>query len=54
LRANPAFRFAANLSWMLQEMPMLDRFGAARALGFKAVECQLPNDHGAEELARAC
>ena len=33
---------------------MLDRFDAARALGFKAVECQLPYDHGAEKLARAC
>lgn len=47
-------RFAANLSWMLQEIPMLDRFGAARALGFEAVECQLPYDHPADELARAC
>ena len=47
-------RFAANLSWMLQEIPMLDRFATARGLGFEAVECQLPYDHPAEELARAC
>ena len=47
-------RFAANLSWMLQEIPMLDRFAAARGLGFETVECQLPYDHPAEELARAC
>ena len=47
-------RFAANLSWMLQEIPMLDRFAAARRLGFEAVECQLSYDHPAEELARAC
>ncbi len=33
---------------------MLDRFAAARGLGFEAVECQLPYDHPAEELARAC
>jgi hydroxypyruvate isomerase len=47
-------RFAANLSWMLQEIPILDRFATARGLGFEAVECQLPYDHPAEELARAC
>ena len=47
-------RFAANLSWMLQEMPMLDRFHAARELGFDAVECQFPYDHSPEELAEAC
>ena len=33
---------------------MLDRFAAARGLGFEAIECQLPYDHPAEELARAC
>ena len=33
---------------------MLDRFATARGLGFEAVECQLPYDHPAEELARAC
>ena len=33
---------------------MLDRFAATRGLGFQAVECQLPYDHPAEELARAC
>ena len=67
MRANPALRFAAdpgkvvsiprfaaNLSWMLQEIPILDRFAATRGLGFEAVECQLPYDHPAEELARAC
>jgi hydroxypyruvate isomerase len=47
-------RFAANLSYMLQEVPMLDRFAAARELGFEAVECQLPYDHPADELAQAC
>ena len=30
-------RFAANISWMLQEVSMLDRFHAARELGFGAV-----------------
>ncbi len=47
-------RFAANLSWMLQERPMLERFRAARELGFNAVECQFPYDHSPEELAEAC
>ncbi|MBT3237754.1 MAG: TIM barrel protein [Rhodospirillaceae bacterium] len=47
-------RFAANLTWILQEVPMLDRFGAARALGFDAVECQFPYEHSPQELARAC
>ena len=47
-------RFAANLSWMLWEIPMLDRFAGTRGLGFEAVECQLPYDHPAEDLARAC
>jgi hydroxypyruvate isomerase len=39
---------------MLQEIPMLDRFAAARGRGFGAVECQLPYDHPAEGLARTC
>ncbi|MEE9589953.1 MAG: TIM barrel protein [Hyphomicrobiaceae bacterium] len=47
-------RFAANLSWMLQEIPMMERFAAARALGFDAAECQLPYDHPPQDLAEAC
>ena len=47
-------KFAANLSWLLQEYSWLDRFHAAQKLGFKAVECQFPYDHPAEELADAC
>ena len=31
-------RFAANLSMMYTEVPFLERFGAAAADGFKAVE----------------
>jgi hypothetical protein len=46
--------FAANLSWLLQEVRMLDRFHAARELGFEAVECQFPYGHTADELAKAC
>jgi hydroxypyruvate isomerase len=35
-------KFAANLSTMFTEHPFLDRFAAARAAGFQAVECQFP------------
>ena len=47
-------RFAANLGWMLQEVPMLERFQLARQLGFEAVECPLPYDFSARDLADAC
>jgi 2-dehydrotetronate isomerase len=44
-------RFAANLSMMFQEHPFLDRFAAARAAGFKAVEFLFPYAFPAEEIA---
>ena len=47
-------RFAANLGWMLQEVPMLERFQLARELGFEATECPLPYDTPARDLADAC
>ncbi len=47
-------RFAANIGWMLQEVPMLERFRAARDLGFDAVECPLPYDFAPADLADAC
>jgi hydroxypyruvate isomerase len=37
-------RFAANLAYMFTERPMMERFGAAAAAGFKAVELQFPYD----------
>jgi hydroxypyruvate isomerase len=37
-------RFAANLAYMFTERPMMGRFGAAAAAGFKAVELQFPYD----------
>ena len=45
-------RFAANLSMMFTELPFLDRFGAARAAGFQAVEFLFPYDFPAAEIAR--
>ena len=45
-------RFAANLSMLYNEHPFLDRFAAAAADGFTAVEYLFPYDFGAPELAR--
>src|SRR6516165_9694556 len=38
-------KFAANLSFTFQEVPFLDRFAAAAACGFKAVEYLSPYEH---------
>ncbi len=43
-------RFAANLSMMFNELPFLDRFGAARAAGFEGVEFLFPYEVPATEL----
>ena len=43
-------RFAANLSLMFTERPFLDRFGAAAAAGFTAVEFLFPYAFPAEEI----
>jgi hydroxypyruvate isomerase len=37
-------RFAANLAYLFTERPFMQRFGAAAAAGFKAVELQFPYD----------
>ncbi len=44
-------RFAANLSMMFTERPFLDRFQAAKAAGFDAVECWFPTEYGRREIA---
>lgn len=46
-------RFAANLSLMFTELPFMERFAAARAAGFRAVEYLFPYEHKAGELRRA-
>ena len=38
-------RFAANLAWLFTERPFMERFGAAAAAGFTAVELQYPYEH---------
>jgi len=46
-------RFAANLSLLFTEHDFLDRFAAAAAAGFKAVECQFPYDWPVEQVVEA-
>lgn len=45
-------RFAANLSMMYNEHAFLDRFAAAAADGFQAVEYLFPFEHPASEIRR--
>ncbi len=44
-------KFAANLSMMFTEVPFLDRFAAASAAGFSAVEFMFPYEYAPEEVA---
>ncbi|MCW5654457.1 hydroxypyruvate isomerase [Hydrogenophaga sp.] len=44
-------KFAANLSMLWNELPFLDRFGAAARAGFQAVEFLFPYDFATEEIA---
>lgn len=46
-------RFAANLTTLFTEMPLLDRFAAAAEAGFEGVEILFPYDVAALELYRA-
>ena len=46
-------RFAANLTFLFTELPMLDRFAAARRAGFEGAEVLFPFDLAAPELASA-
>ena len=45
-------RFAANLSMLFTEHNFLDRFAAARAAGFDAVEFLFPYEYEPDEIAR--
>jgi len=44
-------KFAANLSTLFTELPFLDRFAAAKAAGFRAVEFQAPYEFPAAAIA---
>ncbi len=43
-------RYAANLTMMFTDLPLLERFGAARSAGFTAVEVLFPYDNSAADL----
>ncbi len=43
-------RFAANLAYLFTERGILDRFAAASATGFTAVELQFPYEHAASAV----
>ncbi len=45
--------FSANLSFLFQELPMAERYAAAAANGFRAVEFLFPQDEGREKVAEA-
>jgi hydroxypyruvate isomerase len=44
-------KLAANLSTLFKELPFLDRFAAAGAAGFRAVEYQYPYDSQPQDIA---
>mmetsp|Transcript_27175 Transcript_27175/g.69037 ORF Transcript_27175/g.69037 Transcript_27175/m.69037 type:complete len:271 (+) Transcript_27175:51-863(+) len=46
-------RLAANLSFFFKERPFIERFGAARAAGFRAVEFMFAGDGGYQLDAKA-
>jgi hydroxypyruvate isomerase len=46
-------RFTANLGFLFTERPLLERFAAARAAGFEAVECPFPYEHPVEAVQNA-
>ncbi|MEK9968111.1 MAG: 2-oxo-tetronate isomerase [Ferrovibrio sp.] len=46
-------RFTANLSFLFQDEPFLDRFAAAADQGFQAVEFMFPSDFAAAAVASA-
>jgi len=46
-------KLSANLSFLFPELPFLDRFAAARAAGFSAVEFAFAYEHPADQVAAA-
>ena len=46
-------RFAVNLTYLFTELPMLERFAAARRAGFDGVEILFPYDLAVKDLNRA-
>ena len=46
-------RFAANLSFLFDEVPFLERFGEAAYAGFRAVEFAFPYEYRISEIVAA-
>ena len=46
-------RFSVHLSYLFKERPFLQRFDAAAACGFKAIECRFPDDVPPAEFKQA-
>jgi hydroxypyruvate isomerase len=46
-------KFSANLTFLFNELPFMERFEAAAKAGFKAVECMAPYPHPADDLKAA-
>jgi 2-dehydrotetronate isomerase len=46
-------KLSANLSFLFPELPFLDRFAAAKAAGFSAVEFAFAYEHPADQVAAA-
>ena len=44
-------KLSANLSWLFTERPLRERFAAAKACGFRAVEILVPYELTADEIA---
>jgi hydroxypyruvate isomerase len=44
-------KFCANLGFLFTEIPLLDRFAASAKAGFSGVECPIPFDFPAEQIA---
>lgn len=51
--SGPTPKFSANLSMMFQEVPFMERFGAAASAGFTAVEFMFPYDYPIDRLQKA-
>ena len=47
-------KFAANLTWMFNEYPFMERFAQAAEAGFTGVEVHVPYDWPAQDIRNAC
>eukprot|EP00094_Tigriopus_californicus_P013267 TCALIF_12831-PA protein Name:"Similar to Hyi Putative hydroxypyruvate isomerase (Mus musculus)" AED:0.12 eAED:0.12 QI:8/0.5/0.66/1/1/1/3/114/201 len=52
MTSSKTLKFCANLSMMFQEVPLAQRFNAAKEAQFKAVEMAFPYEMSAQEIAR--